>query len=187
MKKTRIVPIDRPAQLRALASPVRQEIVDALEASGPLSMAALGEQLGRAPDSLYFHVRRLVKVGLVVEVERRKVGRHAFVTYDVVGRPLRIDRSKARARDLVPVVSSVVRLAIRDYRRALESGLDVGEGRGRNHWGGRVRGDLGPRELARLNALLEEISRLLRSGRRGAGRQSIAFAWVLAPLAGEKP
>src|SRR5262245_35684610 len=78
-----------PTQLRLLASPVRQEIVDVLESAGARSVAELGALLGRPADALYHHLRRLVAVGLV-EVERRQVGRHAFAVYDLRERPVRI-------------------------------------------------------------------------------------------------
>ncbi len=180
-RQEQFVPIDRPAQLRALASPLRQELLDVLESAGPSAIAELAEKLGRTADSLYFHVRRLLKVGLIVEVERRQVGRHSFAVYDVAGRPLRIDRSKARRADLQAVVSGVMRLAIRDYQRGLSNQESVASGPARNHWGGRARGWLDERELARVNALLEELNALVRSGGPGKGRQPIAVAWVLAP------
>ncbi len=176
------VPIDRPAQLRALAAPVRQELLDVLSAAGPCSMAELGERLGRAPDALYFHIRRLVRVGLVVEVERRKVGRHVFVVYDTVGRPLRIDRKRARREDLQAVVRGILRLAIRDYERASADPTSVGEGTARNHCGARVHGWLDESRLARVNELLEELDQIIREGRPGEGRQPIALAWLLAPV-----
>jgi predicted transcriptional regulator len=175
-------PIDRPAQIRALASPLRQELLDVLETSGPSSIAQLAERLGRAPDSLYFHIRRLLKIGLVVEVERRQVGRHAFVVYDVVARPMRIDRSKAKARDVQGVVDGFLRLAARDYRRGLRNPEAVTDGPARNHGGARARGWMDAGQLARANELLEELGELFRSNRPGPGCQPVALAWVLAPV-----
>ena len=80
------VPIARRVQVQALASPLRQDLLDVLETAGPLSIAELAERVGRPADSLYVHVRELLRVGLVVERERKKVGRHAYVVYDVIGR-----------------------------------------------------------------------------------------------------
>jgi DNA-binding transcriptional ArsR family regulator len=179
-KSNRFHPIDRPAQLRALASPLRQELLDVLEASGPCSIGELAAPLGRAPDSLYFHVRRLQKVGLVVEVERRAVGRHTVAIYDVAGRPLRIDRTKARPAELQAVVAGILRLATRDHRCGLTDPGTVHTGPARNHWGGRVRGWLDDRDLATANRLLERLLALMRRGRPGAGRQPIALSWVFA-------
>ncbi len=161
---------------------MRQELLDVLEAAGPSAISELAERLGRAADSLYFHVRELVRVGLVVEVERRKVGRHVFVVYDLVGRPLRIDRSKAKRADLQSVVAGILRLATRDYQRGLADPATVADGPARNHWGARVRGWLDAGEVARANELLEELSDLIREGHPGPGRQPVALAWVLAPV-----
>src|SRR5262245_46892405 len=45
--------VSRADQLRALRSPLRQEIIDAVAASGPRSVAELAEILGRPADALY--------------------------------------------------------------------------------------------------------------------------------------
>lgn len=179
-RNTTYTPIDRPAQLRALASPLRQELLDVLESIGPCGIAELAAPLGRTADALYFHVRRLQKVGLVVEVERRRVDRHTVAIYDVPGRPLRIDRTKARPADLQAVVAGILRLAMRDHRRGLTDPATVTTGQARNHWGGRARGWLDARQLAKANDLLERLVALLRSGRPGRGREPIALSWVLA-------
>lgn len=181
-KPTRFFPIDRPAQLRALASPLRQELLDVLEASGPCGIAELADSLGRAPDTLYFHMRRLLRVGLAIEVARKKVGRHTTTIYDVPGRPLRVDRAKARAADLQAVAAGILRLAMRDHRRGLGDADTVPNGPARNHWAGRTRGWLDARQLARANRLLEQLLALLRRGRPGPGRQPIALSWVLARI-----
>ncbi|HUR26756.1 MAG TPA: helix-turn-helix domain-containing protein, partial [Planctomycetota bacterium] len=139
-RRAGFVAIDRSSQLEALASPLRQEIVDVLDAAGPCSIAELAQRLGRPPDSLYFHLRRLVKTGLVVEVERRRAGRHAFVVVDVAGRPMRIDRAKARPAHMQAVVGGILRLAARDFRRGHgQTGTEVA-GAARNHAAARVRG-----------------------------------------------
>ncbi len=161
---------------------MRQEVFDVLDSAGPCSIAELGRRLGRAPDSLYFHVRRLLKVALVVETERHQEGRHVRVLYDVAARPMRIDRSKARAEDMHAVVGGILRLAARDFRRGSRHPDTVVAGAQRNHAGARVRGWVDPHGLARVNELLEELGLMLRSSRPAPGTQPIALAWVLAPV-----
>lgn len=168
-------------QIRALASPARQEVVDALVAAGPASVAELAEHLGRAPDSLYFHLRRLEKVGLVREVGRRKSGRHVAVVYDVPGRPMRIVQTRAIARPMDDVVGGILRLAQRDYRRNLRNPAAVLEGPARSLWAGRVKGWIDEKDLTRVNEMLEEIQRIVRTGRPKAKASAIGFTFVVAP------
>ena len=61
-------PIAEPRQIRALASPVRQDILDAVVAIGPCTVAELAAALGKPPDAMYYHIRRLLAVRLLVEV-----------------------------------------------------------------------------------------------------------------------
>ena len=77
--------IRRTEQIEALASPVRQEIVDALQVSGACPIAEVAAQLGRAPDSLYYHVRHLERVGLVVRRGVRRNGQRDEALFGVPG------------------------------------------------------------------------------------------------------
>ena len=63
--------IVRPAEIRALASPVRTEIVSLMENRGVLSVREMAAHLGMATESLYYHVNALAKLGLLVETGRR--------------------------------------------------------------------------------------------------------------------
>ena len=73
--------ITRLAQIRALASPVRQEIIDAVSAMGPVSIAELARTLGRRPSALYFHFAKLEKLGFVVRRRPGSVRRPPSVLY----------------------------------------------------------------------------------------------------------
>src|SRR5262245_47733719 len=66
MGATRTGRITGATAVAALASPVRQEIIDTLEALGGATIAELAGALGRPADGLYYHVRRLVRAGLLV-------------------------------------------------------------------------------------------------------------------------
>src|SRR5437763_17089909 len=115
------VMISRPEQLRALISPVRQEIVDVLSRMGTASLAEIAAVLGRPADGLYYHVRLLVRVGLVFPAGSRKHG----------GRPEELDESiaaqlalayqtsrKGHIHAVTSIVYSLLRLGTRDFRRA---------------------------------------------------------------------
>jgi len=179
-------PIAQGRQIAALGSPARQEILDGLQAQGPCSIAALAEALGRAPDSLYYHVRALERVGLVVRAGERATRRRPEVLYDVPGRMV-LDHEPGSARErraLVRLVASALRIAERDLRAALDSGRAVyRRGPRRNAWGGRVKGWLTPAELARARVHLEALSTLFAHGRKRPGASLHAIAFLLTPLA----
>lgn len=179
--------IESPSAVRALASPIRQEIVDAVVAAGPCTVAALARHVGRAPDSLYFHVRRLLAVGLLVERDAARRGRHVAAVYDVPGRPIRIAydgrlSKPAGRRSINAVVQGAIRLGARDFSRAVERGKASTSGPDRDLWGGRAKGWLSDAEVAELNTLIERASAILHAGRPGKGRRPISFTFVLAPV-----
>lgn len=176
-------------QIRALRSPARQEFVDGLQAIGPCSIAELGALLGRAPDSLYYHLRALERVGLVVEKGSRRSGARTELLYDTPGR-LILDHqphTSSERRDLMQLARSVLRSAERDLQLSLDSGLaSYSRGPQRNAWCARVKGWLTPQELTRLRQHLEAAAQLLVQGRRRPDAQLHTVAFALAPLAPSK-
>ena len=177
----RVQVIEDPRQIRALASPARQEIVDALAAAGPCSVAELARHVARPADSLYFHLRKLISVGLVVERQARKNGRHVASVYGVLGAP-RMRYKAVEPAAVSRVIAAAVRLGGRDFARALNSDV-VKEGPRRELWGGRAKGWLAASEVAEANRLIARLSTLMLGGRPGRGRKAMTFTWVLAPAA----
>lgn len=97
-------------------------------------------------------MRELVRVGLVVQTGREKIGRHAFAVYDTIGRPLRIDRRRAHGSPhMTKVAGGILRLAQRDYARSQKDRAVVLDGPGRNLWVARAQGWLTDAELAAVN------------------------------------
>lgn len=163
-------------------SSVRQEIVDALQSAGPCSIAELAGLLGRAPDALYFHVRQLVRVGLVVERGARKRGRHVAAMLDLPGRPLYLDyQAEIPGPHLVGVVRAALRESVREFEAALLAGVAVQSGARRTMWGGRAKGWLTGTELTRANQLIRELLDLMRSARPRRGAHALSIGFVLAP------
>ena len=60
-------PVHDPRVLRALAHPVRNRILDEIEASGPVRAADIARELGIPANQASFHLRQLAKYGLVEE------------------------------------------------------------------------------------------------------------------------
>ncbi len=177
--------IRAPRSARALASSIRQEIVDALESAGPSTIAAIAILLEKKPDALYFHIRALERVGLVKRTATNGTGRKAAAVYDVPGRPMQLDYSgsaTARAERLGPTLDSLLRLARRDVRRALTNPEARGEGEARDLWVARARGRVGPDGLRRINELLGECARIVREAEPSPDAIPVALAFALTPL-----
>lgn len=185
-RNRRVHPIRDPRQIEVLGSPARQEVLDGLQAVGPCSIAELAESLGRAPDSLYYHIRKLEQVGLVVTSGTRRSGARQETLYDTPGR-MTIDHEPSTKRErerLMRLVSGVLRIAERDCRSALDEGRAVYRpGPSRNTWGGRVKGWLTPAERGELLGHLEAISDLIARGRRRPGASLHAVSFLFAPVA----
>jgi DNA-binding transcriptional ArsR family regulator len=176
-----VVWIKLPAQIRALESPSRQEIIDALGALGPSSIGELAEYLGRAPDSLYFHVKKLVKVRLVQELEQRSQGRHEWTIYALSGRSARIVYDPKLRTSIQRIVAGALRLSLREFQQAtVQRGVRL-RGARRNVWGGRTKGWLGAGDLAEVNRLLEQLTQIMCRNGPGEGRSVHSLAWVLSP------
>jgi DNA-binding transcriptional ArsR family regulator len=178
--------IEQLKQIRALASPARQDLVDAVASEGPCTIAELAERVGRPADALYHHVRRLVATGLLVEESvRREAGRPA-VRLTVPGRPMMIaydQLARGNAAASSDVVATMLRSARRGFARALAAPGVRTWGPRRNLWGGRAQGWLTERDVETANALLTKLVDIFlrgnRTRRKGSALHEITF--VLAP------
>ena len=59
--------LDDPTVMRALAHPVRLDLLEALLLEGELTATQAGERVGESPASCSFHLRQLAKYGFVEE------------------------------------------------------------------------------------------------------------------------
>jgi len=178
------------AQIAALGSPVRQELVDTLEALGGVAtVAELAAQLGRPADGLYYHVEILRRVGLFVAAAggTSRAGRseRRYRTPARRGVPLQLVYRPADRRAVAAVrgvVGGMLRIARRDFDRGL-GGAVVVEGARRELWASRATGWVSDAELGAINRLLRQLGARLRKPRGGARRRLVSLCFVLAPLA----
>ncbi len=169
------------AQARALVFPARQEIIDALDAAGPCSVSALASLVGRAPDGLYFHLRRLEASGLIKQCGRARQGRHAWATFDVTERPVRLDYEALPADSVGAIIAAAMRLGMRDFRHAMRKGGSVVRGPGRTLWGARIKGWISPTRIRRINSLLNELRDLMHNRGPAKGATPMSISFILAP------
>jgi DNA-binding transcriptional ArsR family regulator len=167
-----------------LASPARIELIDTLEAlGGEASVAELAAQLGRPADGLYYHLRQLAEGGLLIE-EATPEGRR-YRTRMPRGERLRLryrPGKTANAEAVDGVAASVLRVAGRDFSRALADPSSIVEGPLRELWAARNKGWVGDAELAEINKLLLRINTLLRRARSPTRDRLVALSWILAPV-----
>jgi DNA-binding transcriptional ArsR family regulator len=83
-----------PARLKALAHPLRTQLLDALTAYGPATASSLAERLGESSGATSYHLRQLEKSGFVQDDPERGTGRERWwkrvpqsISVDVSGLP----------------------------------------------------------------------------------------------------
>ena len=170
-------------QMRALAAPTRQEIVDVLPRLGGASVAELATALGRPADSLYYHLRVLKRAGLVLSAGSRTIN----------GRPETLFRAAApqmslcyrlghqgNGNEVNPIIASMLRLGIRDFRRSFQAGEASVSGPFRELWALRNTGWLSRKQIAEVNRYIQKI-RVVMAERHRHGRL-YAVTVLLTPL-----
>jgi DNA-binding transcriptional ArsR family regulator len=170
-------------QLRSLASPVRQEIVDVLCELGTLAVTELAATLDRPADALYYHLRALLKCGLVKRAGHRRCGKRKEVLFRSVSSDLRLQYetgATGNSREVTAIVGSMLRLGTRDFARAFRHGDAKVSGAGRELWALRRTGWLSPPQVVELNRLMTRLSDSV-SKPRGKGRL-YAITLLLTPV-----
>ena len=174
-------------QIRSLASPMRQAIVDVLEAMGACSAVELGEQLGCPADRLYYHLRALLRCGLVIEIKPRASHRGAHSKFKIAGRPTRLRYSLSDPKNKAAIsrlVASLLRDALRSFQRSLTPAAVVCGNR-RNVLSGRRLAWLTSKELGEINRLVRKTMKVMEQRRpRKSPAQLYSFAFALSPFAG---
>ena len=184
--RTRPYVIRRRDQIAALESAVRQEIVDTIQAAGPLSASEISGLMGRPADALYYHLKRLVKVGLLVVRATRRSGRRDEAVYDLAGHPLVLDypvSAEGKDHPLSGLVRSMLRTAEKDFRSAVGTDAARPDGDRRNLWAGRRHAWLSPRDLERVNGLVDQLVTIMTRARNPGGGELCTLTLLLAPRA----
>jgi len=170
-------------QLRALASSTRQEILDVLARLGTASVAEIAAALGRPADGIYYHLRVLLRVGLVTAPDARsRAGRmEALFRTRAPEMVLGYGASPQKdARAVTRIVASMLRLGIRDFRSAFVAGRFRVKGPRRELWALRTTGWLSPAAVGDLNRRIKGITRAAAKTRRGHRLYGITI--LLTPL-----
>lgn len=159
-KKTLLV--RNAKQVRALRTPLRQEIVQALMRLGACTVRELADELGREPAALYYHVHALAKAGIVIDGgHRRGEGRPGRV-YGLAAERIIIDRgetSKPFLSALADLQRSTLRTAERELAAALEARDESDSDDSTSLL--RLASRLRPQDAARATRMLHELVEFL--------------------------
>ena len=183
VKRNQTYVIQSPQQLAALATPARQEIVDVLSQMGTVSVAEIAAALGRPADALYYHLRTLTRVGLVLKAGYRHKGERREALFRTVAPELRLryePLSPGNRRAVTAIVGSMLRLGVRDFRRAFQGGEVIVSGAQRELWALRRTGWLSLTEIATVNRLIQRLSGTVAQP-KGRGRP-YGITVLLTPL-----
>ena len=173
------------SRIRTLASSIRQEILDNVQAMGPCAIGDIARELHRTPENLYYHVARLTELGLLREFGKRATQGRPEVLYDLPAGPLRVlydPEDPANVEAVTDVARSMLRVAEKDFRAGFLPGLAVASGPDRNLWAARTKGWVRTEDLAEVNRLLNRLADLLVDGNSSEGGSLIALTWILAPV-----
>ncbi|MGN6635860.1 MAG: helix-turn-helix domain-containing protein [Oryzihumus sp.] len=172
-----------PRELRAIAHPVRMNILEALMLEGPMTASELGQRLGESPANCSWHLRKLAEHGFVAEAEGGTGRRRPW---KATHRGMRWDQEGASAEAVVAgraLSRVVVDREVERFTRALESRAaepkewaDASSSTQSMLW-------LTAEELTEINEqvadlLLSKMDRLEDPSRRPEGARVCAFvAW----------
>ena len=158
--KTRPYVVTSYKHVLALASPGREDIIDAVAILGRCGISDMAKFLGRSRHSLYYHVKALRDCGLLVETKIRGMGVKPTAHYDLPGRPIlvRYDLGSEKSRRAVIALGrSRFRSGQRGFVRGCSSESAVVEGPGRNLWVAHWKGWLTATDLEKANRLLHQL------------------------------
>lgn len=172
-------------QMETLASPVRHHIHLAMEMLGPCSVNELAERMGRVPETLYYHVRRLENVGILEQVGSRASGGRDEAVFQLKGERLRVDPRQSSPRFLKAMAKgcgSLLRFAQRSFVVALEGKADRRLVPQRSLRVEQATVRLSPRNLAELNRRLDGLQDFLADTDDPEGKQMYVVTISTAPL-----
>ena len=177
-------------QRKAVASPLRLELLGLFLDPKPLSVAEIAERMGRPATGIHYHVRVLEKAGLLRRVGQQRSGRRPEALYRPVADAFKMEQPReapaATRYAALKTLSTAFRMAERDMRAALTDPGTKSAGPYRNIFGARMHCRLSKQELAELNRHLRDIEKMLlranKSHEASKDDSFISLTLALMPL-----
>lgn len=186
-RRKREIRIGRADQLRALRTPMRQEIMALLTRSGPRSVGELAREMGIRPASLYYHIHELAAAGLVREAGSRAGRPRSERLYDAAADRVVLQRkspSPELSKAMDAVRAATLAAAGRELEQAIEAG-DAASGPGAPTLL-RVTASLDEAALERTDRMIRELVDFMREKNDSSRGRPFALTLTLAPLIGRR-
>lgn len=176
--------IDSTKQLKEIISPARNELRLAMEMLGPCTVSELAEHTGRSAESLYYHIRKLESVGLVVKCDTHFSHGHEEAVYRMCADRVRVDtevRKPLFVKALIRGVQTLIRYSNRCLSRALANSQTVLKGDRRECRLVQVTARLSPGQIVELNRRMLELEEFLEKADDKSAHQHFVVTLVLSP------
>ena len=163
--KPRTLTLRSDEQRRAIASPLRLELIGLFIEREPLSVAQIAQRMGRPATAIHYHVRLLEKAGLLRRAGEQRSGSRREALYRPVAEIFEMelpgDTTSGDPEAAIKTLSMAFRMAVGDMKGAFEDSSVRSSGPKRNFLGGRFHCRLSREELAELNRHLRHIEKML--------------------------
>jgi DNA-binding transcriptional ArsR family regulator len=164
--------ITEAKQLRALASPVRSQIMEILRQGGERSVAEIAELVGATGPAMHYQIAQLVGVGLVVRAGKRRVGPRSESLYRAISRKI-VLAAKPESAEYMKAMLAVATASIRRLEREVASAHQLSS---EPHF--RVigrKGYIAQDDLPNLYALIEQAASLLRPAKESEDDEPLSL------------
>ena len=187
MPRPALLQIKSPAAWRVILSPVRREIVEAMQELGPCPIAEVAAASGRPADALYRHVALLVKAGFLVDAGTRKGKRNPERLYDAAANDFRAPNvRRAGAADerqmIAATAEALAKATARSMRASATAGRLACDAAARNFAVTHYLTWLTPSRFEEVRSLLLRINEIIEAGRREQVGELYESLAILTPV-----
>lgn len=189
-----VLRIETAEQFRAMASPVRDQIINVVAnlttwrkdgTAVGVSIREIGEQLGRKPASLYRHVEALVEAGLINQTGSQSSGGRDATTYAAPGAHMVLVTPAEEGPVMDAMCEYIVSVGSNAGRETAAAAVDRATSTneiGPHDTGGAViRGWLDEEQRAHLRRLQREMNAIFTESKRRPGTRLMAATFLFRP------
>ena len=184
-RKPKILYISEPRQLRALRTPLRQDILQAMSLLKSASVRELATAMDRPPASLYYHVHELEDAGLITKRTARRSGTKTETVYEPAAEQIRIDRTK-HTRRFVEALSDLHKATLSQATREVTAALcarSSGDSSDNSLMLVRLSARLSRDDVKKAQRMLDELAAFLGERDSSVNEETFSFTAAMAKLA----